>query len=429
MKSRVLNIAGTSNNVIQRVEAERHSSLCPQKQDCVAALTLTKQTLGNCFLFLVALSVVLCPARAAQNEVLNIGSRLEPFMDEYLIDTLDGAKLRVCEPRDEGVVLRFDKAWEGPFCGYATVIHDGGIYRLYYRGLPVAAANGSENETTCYAESEDGINWRKPELGLCEGQGTKKTNIILANAAPTSHNFSPFLDKNPQASPETRYKALGGTSESGLIAYVSANGIVWRKLQDGPVFQDGGWVFDSQNVSFWSEAEGQYVLYYRKVPAKIRAIARATSKDFIRWSEPVMMTYSDTNSDVPAHHLYTNQTRPYFRAKHIYVSTAARFMPGRQVLTEAEASAIKVHPDYFKDTADVVLMTSRGGNRYDRACMSALIKPGIGAHNWVSRTNLSGAGGGCRPDPPKCRYTPIKTMPSLRRTSEGIRFGWMVLLR
>jgi hypothetical protein len=29
----------------------------------------------------------------------------------------------------------------------------------------------------------------------------------------------------------------------------------------------------------------------------------------------------------PVEHLYTNQTAPYFRAPHIYVAIAARFMP------------------------------------------------------------------------------------------------------
>ncbi|MBN2376860.1 MAG: hypothetical protein JXD22_10680 [Sedimentisphaerales bacterium] len=207
-----------------------------------------------------------------------------------------------------------------------------------------------------------------------------------------THNFSPFLDKNPKASPDARYKGLGGIFSSGLVAYVSGDGIHWKKLQDKAVFNDEGWVFDSQNVSFWSEAEDQYVLYYRKSPAGVRAIARATSKDFVNWSKPVMMTYSDTGSDVPAHHLYTNQTQPYFRAGHIYVSTAARFMPGRKVLTDAEAKVLNVHPKYYNDTSDVVFMTSRGKNRYDRRFMSAFIKPGIGVQNWVSRTNYPALG-------------------------------------
>ena len=34
-----------------------------------------------------------------------------------------------------------------------------------------------------------------------------------------------------------------------------------------------------------------------------------------------------------------------------------------------------------------MLLSSRGGSTYDRTFLSAFIKPGIGASNWVSRTN------------------------------------------
>jgi hypothetical protein len=90
--------------------------------------------------------------------------------------------------------------------------------------------------------------------------------------------------------------------------------------------------------------------------------------------------------------LYTNQTHAYFRAPHVYVGTAARFMPGRQVLTEAEAQAIDVHPSYFKDTSDAVLITTRGGANYDRTFLEAFVRPDVGARNWVSRTNYPALG-------------------------------------
>ncbi|MGD9648724.1 MAG: hypothetical protein AB7U73_23640 [Pirellulales bacterium] len=164
--------------------------------------------------------------------------------------------------------------------------------------------------------------------------------------------------------------------------------IHWRKLQDGPVFRDTGWVFDSQNVSFWSPSEKRYVLYYRRSPAGVRAIARATSTDFVSWSVPVQMTFGDT----PAEHLYTNQTHPYFRAPQLYVGIAARFMPGRKVLTEDQARQIGVDLGYFGDCSDAVLLTTRGGNRYDRTFMESFVRPGLGLENWVSRTNYPALG-------------------------------------
>jgi hypothetical protein len=116
---------------------------------------------------------------------------------------------------------------------------------------------------------------------------------------------------------------------------------------------------------------------------RCRWITRTTSKDFLSWSEPVDMSFGEA----PPEHLYTNQTHPYFRAPHLYIGIAARFMPGRQVLTDEQARAINVDPGYFKDCSDNVLLTSRDGNRYDRTFMEGFIRPDIGPENWTSRTN------------------------------------------
>jgi hypothetical protein len=99
------------------------------------------------------------------------------------------------------------------------------------------------------------------------------------------------------------------------------------------------------------------------------------------------MKYRHGDSAAPIEHLYTNQTHPYFRAPHLYVAIAARFMPSRQVLTDDQARAINVDPSYFKDTSDAVFMTTRGGAVYDRTFLEGFIRPGIGPQNWVSRTN------------------------------------------
>ncbi|MHC4366418.1 MAG: hypothetical protein ACYSW8_02255 [Planctomycetota bacterium] len=318
-------------------------------------------------------------------ELIDIGSRRELFVDWYVIADLDGASLRLHEPRDEGPVLKFDEPWEGPFCGYVTVIKDWDKYRFYYRGLPRAGRDGSGAETTCYAESTDGISIVKPKLNLFAVDGSKSNNVILANAAPVHHNFSPFLDARPDVPLDQRFKALGGTQKSGLIAYISADGIRWRRLGEGPVFTKG--LFDSQNVAFWSDAEQCYLCYFRSWTGRgytgFRSVSRTTSKDFLHWTDPVEMSFGDT----PREHIYTNQTHPCFRAPHIYLAIAARFLPGRQVLSAEQAKKVNVNPNYFKDCSDAVLMTSRGGDVYDRTFMEGFIRPGIGLQNWVSRSN------------------------------------------
>lgn len=333
----------------------------------------------------------------AAAEPVDIGDRLELMVDMHVIDRLVGdARMMLHQPRDEGKVLDLDKPWEGPFSTYSTVIKDGDLYRLYYRGLPVAGADTSEAEVTAYAQSHDGVHWTKPDLHLFEVHGTLANNVVLAGQPPFSHNFTPFLDTNPNADPDARYKAVAGSHDSGLFVFASPDGIHWRKLHDKPVIQaewevsdPRGWLFDSQNTAFWSEAEQQYVMYYRIViDRRHRTMYRTTSDDFIHWSEGKLVIYSDTQSTIPSHQIYTTQLHPYFRAPQIYIATSARFMPGRQALTEEEANAIGVNPRFFRDVSDAILMTSRPHQiRLDRTFMDAFIRPGIGPENWTSRTN------------------------------------------
>jgi len=337
------------------------------------------------FLFYVLVISNLEAKNPLVSNALQLESSLQLFIDDYLIESMQDAQLLLHHPIDEGPVLYFNEPWEGPFCGYCTVIKDGIIFKLYYRGLPEAGKDGSDNESTCYAESADGINWTKPNINKYEKFGKVQNNIILADNAPFSHNFSPFIDTNPVGKSNERFKALAGTKKTGLYAFVSADGVNWSKLEENPVITDG--IFDSQNVAFWSEKETCYVSYFRTWTGEgykgKRSVSRSTSVDFRNWTPTESMSFGNT----PIEHLYTNQTHAYFRAPQIYVATAARFMPNRQVLSEDEAHVLKVNPKYYQDCSDVVLITSRGGTTYQRTFMESFIRPGIGPQNWVSRSN------------------------------------------
>lgn len=328
------------------------------------------------------------PAESARP--IDIGSRLELFVDRFLIGKMDGTRLQLHEPVPTGTAVPFDRPWEGSFSAYVTVLKDGGTFRMYYRGIPEAGGDSSNLEVTCYAESVDGKAWIKPDLGFHEVRGTRKNNVILANIPPFTANFSPFLDANPASPAAERFKALAGNSVSGLFPFVSADGIRWQKKGTRPVLTDGA--FDSQNVSFWSEAERCYLCYFRTWSEGgykgIRTVSRARSADFLVWTKPEPMDFGDT----PPEHLYTNQTTPYFRAPHIYLALPMRFMPGRKVLSEEQATALGVSPNYKGDCADAVFMSSRGGGRYERTFMEAFIRPGNDVGNWASRAGLSALG-------------------------------------
>ena len=350
---------------------------------------------------------------ADESDVLNIGSRLEMFVDRYLIDRLDGAELKLHAPLAEEKVLTFERPWEGNYCGYLSVIFNGEKYQMYYRGKTNPSADGAPDEVTCYAESADGIHWVKPNLALFEVHGTRDNNVVLDDSfAPVSHNFGVFLDTRPGTADQERYKGLGGLfdmkghrSSGGLVALVSPDGIHWKKLRDKAVINHSHYPHRHtdacQPSAFWSESEEQYVCYIRAWKnfgkAKFRDgwggdcrwIGRTTSPDFINWSMVELMEY--TPDDFPDQ-LYLPQTQSYVRAPHIYLAITARLSDHRLVVTPEQARALGVPKNCWRDTSDAILMTSRGGTHYDRTFMSSFIRPGLGPQNWVTRCSYPALG-------------------------------------
>lgn len=335
----------------------------------------------------------LTPAFAA-DEPISLGRRRELFVDHFLIEKLEGVSLQLQHPQPAGIALKFDQPWEGQVSGYVSVIHDGELFRMYYRGRPLTGYGDNDpraKEVTCYAESRDGINFTRPKLGLISFGGNKDNNAILADVGPVTHNFAPFLDTRPGVPKAERFKAVGGSSESGLIAYVSEDGIHFRKLQDKPIITGGA--FDSQNNILWSDHEQCYVCFFRTFKNGVRWITRTTSTDFLNWTPAVDMTFGDA----PNEHLYTNQTLAYFRAPHIYVGTAARFWPGRRSLTDEQVAELQLDaPENYDglklESSDAVLLTSRGGDSYDRTFLESLVRPGTDLKNWTARSNYPARG-------------------------------------
>ena len=334
-----------------------------------------------------------------EHGAIQIGSRREIF-DHLLIDRMEGATLRMHPPTPAGTALAMDAPWEGPFSFYTTVLRYENTYLMYYRGWTHVSTEGDHAPAcTCVATSPDGIQWTRPDLGLVEIEGFSRNNIILheLDHGDVCHNFCPFIDPRPGILEDERFKALGGTwrGTGGLVAYASADGIRWRRLVDAPVVTHPTFAFDSQNVAFWSEAEDCYVCFYRIfVPVgpkeeRIRWVARQTSPDLIHWSDPVEMVPVGG----PIEHMYTQQTIPYARAPHIYISLAARFMPKRQAIDGHQAKGAGFDDRYWHDCSDGVLMTTRAGSStYTRTFMESYVRPGIGYENWGSRSNYPAFG-------------------------------------
>jgi hypothetical protein len=261
----------------------------------------------------------------AQAEVIDLGSRRELFIDDFLIEKLSGSadqKLHLPEPRE--VVLTTDAPWEGNTCAYYTVFRDGDIFRMYYRGSHFdEKSKKSSPQVACYAESKDGIHWTKPELGLFESHGTKKNNIVWNGIGTES--FVAFKDTNPNCPPEAQYKGMGGVhpkAKRGLYVFSSPDGIHWSQIKQEPVIIKG--YFDSQNLAFWDTHSNQYREYHRTFTKGVRAIMTGTSTDYINWSEPELLQYQE---NIPNQQLYTNAILPYERAPHLLLGFPTSYLP------------------------------------------------------------------------------------------------------
>ncbi len=336
----------------------------------------------------------------------------ELFVDDYILASSTGLETRLGTATRAGTAISLDKKWESPFGGaYISVFHNGEKFQMYYRG---AFGEGDGNNLTCYAESADGKTWDRPNLGIIDLGGSRENNVVIAPQSPgfPAHNISVFYDSRPGVPAEERYKAVGGGTGGkaahqkagtvrALYRFISADGKHWKQQSPEPMFRD--WALDSQNVLVWLPAEQCFAIYMRtwtadvpgqpfryfSIPNNIRTIARSTAKDFSGpWSTPVRMTFGET----PMEDLYTNATQPYFRAPQILISMPFRFVPNRVVLSEEKLNQYEIQRTQRKGVSDAVLLTSRGGNAYQRKFMESFVRPGMDDSSWAARSNMPGTG-------------------------------------
>ena len=90
----------------------------------------------------------------------DIGSRLELFVDDWLIERMDGLRLTLHQPVPQEIALEFDRPWEGKGSYDPVYMKEGDRYRMWYRGGPVWDGLRQDHRPeacTCYAESDDGV--------------------------------------------------------------------------------------------------------------------------------------------------------------------------------------------------------------------------------------------------------------------------------
>ncbi len=350
--------------------------------------TVLSRTIRRIVYLCLVLSLLSVPAGEVHSAEapIDIGSRLELFVDTYLIEDMEGGvSLKLHNPVPREVIMEFGQlgeVWEQGTSYPSLLIEDGKI-RLYYSARNQAVImpgrdNPAKVEMVAVLESTDGIHFERPSLNNIDisrwYEGLEGPNNVVIGRSRVSHNFTPFIDTRPGVPEEEKYKGIGypsgggGAIEGVLAVYVSPDGYNWQLLDGDAGFS--GPHGDSQNLAFWDSERGFYVCYARAKPGRIRDIRRMTSQDLINWTEDEPLVYSDDRVE----HLYTNSIHPYERAPHILIGFPNRFVP--------ERTKIAGHNPGINDT---VFMSSRDGIHFDR-WFQAFIRPAYGEEGLSNRS-------------------------------------------
>ena len=226
---------------------------------------------------------------------------------------------RVLRPLDrhpKNPMLPSDKPWELTVA-YCSVHRDQttGYYQLWYQAWG----------KLCYATSEDGIHWVKPNLGLHDYEGESDTNILLDIGFGAGVLFDP-RDPDPSRRYKFAYWGSGKLEESehlGLLVAFSPDGIHWTKHPRAPIlkgshgeyilppFADdpgiqtgklGGPPLSTSDVTdpIWDPGRNTFAIYSKTwldgpdgTMHWKRAVVRTDSKDFVHWSKPRLVMAPD----------------------------------------------------------------------------------------------------------------------------------------
>jgi hypothetical protein len=113
--------------------------------------------------------VVPIPAQSNQRAAIEIGSRRQVFIDRLFLEQTRGVELKVHQPRKTGEpTIQADRPWErGGLGPYSCVLKDGDKYHMWYHAMDAKLWHTSPVAgSICYATSNDGITWEKPNLGI-----------------------------------------------------------------------------------------------------------------------------------------------------------------------------------------------------------------------------------------------------------------------
>lgn len=242
-------------------------------------------------------------------------------------DVPGGIELRAEPATVGGPLFEPDRPWETGMPGWGQVMEDEGRYRLWY----TQRINGEE--ILCYAASDDGHAWRKPELGLVDFMGSRANNVVY-HGPGAAHSC---VMKDPSAPERTRYRCMSFKSwwegapgeiidndeghrrldvrnaakpgeevlpvslQGVMVGMNSPDGLRWTPLEE-PILRE--W-HDTHNICVFDPNRGKIVGYFRAGYGGRRAISYAETDDFAHWPA-TRVIHHHVAGDEPSESLYSN---------------------------------------------------------------------------------------------------------------------------
>ncbi len=333
--------------------------------------------------------------------ILNLGCDRHLCWDNFLIDRAENAEIKLHKPERKEIILSSQKEWEGIHNGYASIMKVGDKFRFYYRSMAeVMTPDGYKHSLPpvfCVAESYDGINFKRPKLGIYDINGGKDNNIVYCEYKYVD-NFSIFYDENPDCPENEKFKAL-------KMDVIDGEAVVYlHKSADGYHFDEGTLLdlkgeYDTFNVIVYDKETAQYFIYFRGYHApkykedyiksgngikiddseEIRDIRVATTKDFKTFDSLGEIQFIDDKIEEDIQY-YTNQIIKYPRAKDMYLGIPTRYIDRKfekenfeeMPLWGRRAHTIEKYGRGGTALTDCILMTSRDGINFNRTDESFL---------------------------------------------------------
>lgn len=215
------------------------------------------------------------------------------FFDKQQIGFARGfaRTLEAAEKHPANPLFVSEEPWEhGNLTMYGSAVKTaGGPFQLWY-----SVIGPPWNMLLAYAESSDGIAFRKPALDLHPYEG-RKTNILLDCDV---HGPAVIYDEREPRT-DWKYKMLAGASPGESIrGFHSADGVHWQPVSRYPLITTR----PDCPMGLARLADGRYAAYHRSTWG--RKVCRSESWDFLHWGAEPRLVLEPDAEDPPLLQFY-----------------------------------------------------------------------------------------------------------------------------